>query len=294
MRTALIFTASLVLSVRPALGQSPQPDRATLRFLERLRQPDGGYAPNAQAGAMSSLRATAAAVRAYRHFGGTPAEDFTGRFVMRCHDATTGGFADAPGQPVAVMTTAVGIMAAVDLRVDPSKYRDAATRYLSEHAKSIEETRLAAAAFEALQIRPPITDRWLRHAEELRNPDGTFGSGRDTARMTGGTTALIVRLGAAIEHRDAVLKAMRDGQRSDGGFGSADRDSSDLESTYRVMRAFMMMKERPADLPQLRAFLGKCRAASGGYGVVPGDAPSAAGTYYASAVLSWIDPPKRR
>jgi hypothetical protein len=288
MRTVFIIAASLFTLTRPATGQAPAPDRATIDYVERLRHSDGGYAPNAMT-ARSSLRATAAAVRALRYFGAKPATGETGRFVEQCYDKSAGGFADFPGQPPTAALTAVGAMAAVDLGVPAGLYREAAIRYLSEYARSPEEIRIAAAAFEALQRRPPKADDWLRQIGATRNQEGTFGVGRDMARQTGGTAVLILRLGGTIDHRDAVVKTLREGQRPDGGFGSAAREGSDLDSTYRILRAFMMLKERSAAPDELRAFIARCRAASGGYGVTPGEPPSAAGTYYAAAVLHWLD-----
>ena len=64
---------------------------------------------------------------------------------------------------------------------------------------------------------------------------------------------------------------------------------ADLETTYRVMRTYHMLKGKPAREKDLRAFVATCRNKDGGYGVVPG-VPSAAGsTYFASIVLHWLD-----
>jgi prenyltransferase beta subunit len=284
MRTALYFAVTVCLTCGRAISQTPTLDRDSIDFLIRLNQEDGGYAPHLQAApARSSLRATAAAVRALRYFGSKPASPaVTAGFIERCYDKRSGGFADFPGQRPTVATTAVGAMAAVDLNLSPDVYRDGAVRYLSDNAKLFEDIRIAAAAFEAMKLRPPKAADWLRKYE---NP---AGSGPETALVAGGTTVLILRLGGTIENRNVVLKTMLSGQRSDGGFGSPARDESDLDSTYRVMRAFMMMKERPAEPDRVRDFITKCRHQTGGYGTTPGDPPSAAGTYYAAAVLHWL------
>src|SRR5207237_861508 len=135
------------------------------------------------------------------------------QFVQSCYDKATGGFGDSPGLAPTAATTAVGAMAAVELNLPPESYRDGITKYLGEHANSPDEIRLAAAAFEALRQRPSKADDWLRQIAAARNPDGTFGSGSGVARETGGTAAMILRLGGTLEHREAVLKAMRAGQR---------------------------------------------------------------------------------
>ena len=64
--------------------------------------------------------------------------------------------------------------------------------------------------------------------------------------------------------------------------------AKDIESTYRVMRSFMMLKEPPADTVRLRAFIASCRNKDGGYGVTPGQPSSVSGTYYAGIVLHWL------
>ena len=60
------------------------------------------------------------------------------------------------------------------------------------------------------------------------------------------------------------------------------------EERDRVMRAFHMLKEKPADVAAFRAFVAKCRNADGGYGVAPGQPSNAGGTYFASIILHWL------
>jgi hypothetical protein len=85
-----------------------------------------------------------------------------------------------------------------------------------------------------------------------------------------------------------VIRTMKAGQRPDGGFGQADAKSSDLETSYRVMRAFHMLKATP-DAAKLRDFVGKCRNADGGYGVSPGQKSNVGATYFASIILHWLE-----
>jgi hypothetical protein len=292
MRTVGALFLSFVMLAGRLPAQTAKPDQPTIVFLRSLRNPDGGYGANLDPAGKpfrSSLRATLAALRALRYEGAAPDVAETGRFAAKCFDQKSGGFGDSPGEPTAVVVTAVGTMAAVELNLPPESYRDAAIKYLTENVRTRDEMRISAAAFESLRTPCPKAAEWLKQIRAAENPDGTFGGGLGLARATGGTAAMVLRLGGRLEHRDAVLKAMRAGQRADGGFGSADRDRSDLESTYQVMRAFMMLKEAPAAPDNLRAFVAKCRATTGGYGVMPGEPPSAPGTYYAASVRHWLD-----
>jgi hypothetical protein len=297
MRRSGILLASIWLIGGPVAAQPANPpDRDTIDFVKALRNSDGGYAPAPDrpgTPVRSSLRATTTAIRALKYLaGGEPTDTAaTAQFVEKCFDKSTGGFCDFPGEAPIVGTTAVGAMAVIDLKMPPEPFRDGVVKYLNEQTKTVEDMRIAAAAFEALHVRPPKADDWLKQIAATRNAAGTFGTDGGVARATGGTAVLILRLGGALDNRDAVLQALRQGQRPDGGFGSADREGSDLESTYRVMRAFVMLKSKPADPTKLRTFVAKCRSESGGYGAMPGQAPTAAGTYYAAIVGHWLDQP---
>ncbi len=300
MRTRATLLVSIFLIGATATAQPAKtPDSDTIRFVRALRNPDGGYSPAPdQPGTpvRSSLRSTAAAIRALKYLGNSERTDAaeTVRFIEKCFDKATDGFADFPGETPIVATTAIGAMAVMDLKMPPTPYRDNVTKYLNEHVKTLEDMRIAAAAFEALKVRPPKADDWLKQIAAARNADGTFGADRGIARATGGTAVTILRLGGTLENRDALLHAMEAGQRPDGGYGSSDREGSDLDSTYRVMRAFVMLKAHPAHLGQLRTFIARCRSTTGGYGVMPGQSPTASGTYYAAIISHWLDKAESR
>jgi hypothetical protein len=84
------------------------------------------------------------------------------------------------------------------------------------------------------------------------------------------------------------VQALKKGQRPDGGFGKEKAETSDLESTYRVLRAFVMLKEEPNDVAALQRFIDKCQNADGGYGVAPGQPSSLSATYYAAITQHWL------
>jgi hypothetical protein len=127
----------------------------------------------------------------------------------------------------------------------------------------------------------------LKQIASLRNPYGTYGRGDGKARATGSAVVAVLRLGGKIEHRDNLVRALKTGQRADGGFGREGAPGSDLETSYRVVRAFHMLHEKP-DVEACRVFISKCRNAGGGYGLTPGK-PSSVGTcYFASIILHWL------
>lgn len=294
MRRSLFFV--LLLLPAPLAAQSADEKKATITFLAGLQQPDGGFVaapidPRVDAIPRSSLRATSAAARAIRALGGeVPNQAKAARFVQSCYDKESGGFADTPKGEPDVTATAVGMMAAAELyptAFDPVP----CNRYLVTNAKTFEERRLAVAGMEAGKAFPVVINEWFAEVEKGRNPDGTYGKGDGQARETGGVAAMNLRSGGTLsdEHRKAAVAALKAGQRADGGFSKADAKGSDLETTYRVMRAFHLLREKPKDEAKLKEFIGKCRNKDGGYGVSPGQPSQVSGTYYASMIGKWLE-----
>jgi prenyltransferase beta subunit len=266
-----------------------------MRFLQDLQTPSGGFLagpenPKIKRPTVPSLRATNAALRALKYFGGEPRDlKAAGRFIESCFDQSTGGFGDRSGAPPDAMTTAVGIMAVVEAKLPTEPYVAPVVKYLGEHAKTFEEIRLAAAGFEAIGKLPPQADNWLKQVEELENPDGAFGQGRGAARDTGSAVAAILRLGGKLDHPERAIAVMKEGQRPDGAFGKGDAETSDLETSYRIIRSLHMLKAKPAYPNRVRAFIARCRNPDGGYGVTPGQPSSAGGTYFAAIILHWLE-----
>ena len=294
MRTSSLALLCTVCCLTNVWGQSAQQRNATVAYLQDCQQPDGGFVPAKAIGrengaAKSSLRASSAALRALKYFGGEARDrSACARFVERCFDKATGGFADHPGMQADVTSTAVGLMAVVELKMPADAYRESSVSYLTTHAKSFEDIRLTAAGLEAIGVRPNVADAWLEQLAKLRHADGTYGTDDGAARATGGAVVAVLRLGGKVEHSDNVLRALKMGQRADGGFGKEEAKTSDLETTYRVMRAFVMLREKP-DAQRCRSFVVNCRNPDGGYGVAAGQKSSVAATYFASIILHWLE-----
>lgn len=291
----LRFALGVVVLV-PALVRGEPADKDTIKFIQSLQNADGGFLPAPQDPRLdqaprSSLRATSSAVRALKYFGGDlPNKDKVSKFVASCYDAKSGGFSDVPQGTPDFFVTAVGIMAIVELKMDEAAYVPKALTFLAG-AKEFEEIRLAAAGMEAAQkFLPDTVSAWLKQMATMRNDDGSYGMPKSDARMTGSIVALILRVNGKLgdDEKKASLKVLIDGQRTDGGFAKADAKGSDLETTYRVMRAFMMMKEKPKDTAKLKDFVAKCRNADGGYAVAPGQPSTISGTYFASIIYHWL------
>lgn len=298
------FALPLLFLVAPfATAQSPDDVKATLAFIERLRDPEtGAYAvnpPKEGEKPKPSLRACNGAVRAIKYLGGqvTDTEKLV-KFVMGCYDDQTGTFAEPGGQPD-VAITSIGVMAAVELGIPKERYAKA-MEYLGKTAKSFEEVRIAAAAVEAVGVKESGVETlpWSRIGlDEVAKPLAAPKDGG--ARQAGSAAALILRLEQRPESEPAKLvraelvllhrSTLLDGQRADGGWGKPAVEASDAESTYRVMRCLMLMKEKPRDVAKLKEFLASCRRADGGYGVDATAPSSMSGVYYFAAVSKWLN-----
>jgi prenyltransferase beta subunit len=268
----------------------------TARYVLLLESKEGGFvAAGSKPGdssAKPSLRATSAAVRALKYLGVKLPYDKAGcvKLVKSCFDPATGGFKDTPTSKPDVFSTAVGLMAVAELSMPIQDYRKGALTYLTENVKTVEDIRIAVAGTESIAAVASAQDEWLEKVIRKRNPDGTWGGADALARDTGSALVAVLRMKGPVVERERVLKGLKDGQRRDGGFGKADADGSDLESTYRVIRAFKMLKAQPADVEGVRSFVAKCRNDDHGYGVRPNEPSSVGATYFAAIINHWLAP----
>jgi prenyltransferase beta subunit len=282
----------LLIALTPARAQTPDQKKATIVYLQSLQAKEGGFLPagtKPNGETKPSLRATSAAVRALKYFGGEPKDKATAsQFVKDCFEKASGGFSDVPKGKPDVISTAIGLMAIVELKISPEEFVDPAIKYLEANAKAFEEIRLSAAGLEAVGKKAAKTEDWTKELTKNRNADGTYGKGDGQASDTGGTIVALLRLGSKIDPQEEVIKTLKAGQREDGGFGKSGEKGSDLESSYRIMRAFHMLKQKP-DADKLREFIAKCRNKDGGYGVSPGKESTVSSTYFAGIILHWLD-----
>ena len=291
-RLALFLLACLLTN--PAHAGEPGVQQ-TIAYVKKLQTEGGGFrAQQPKPGAPDiapTLGATSSAARALHYLGAeVPNKEACIKFVESCHDRKSGGFGQTPDGKPDVFTTAVGLMAVVELKMPLDKYADGANKYLSENAKTFEEIRIAAAGFEAIKSKAPKASQWSDAILRTYNKEnGMFGKGPGMARDTASAEVTMHRLIGRSPYAGVVLDVLKNGQRQNGGWGKADSEiASDLETTYRVMRCFVMLKARPTNVEGVRSFVAKCRNEDGGYAVAPGQPSSVSGTYFASIILHWL------
>jgi prenyltransferase beta subunit len=157
-------------------------------------------------------------------------------------------------------------------------------------AHEFEEVRMAAAAVEAWGAE----NRNLGELRESIKADRAIAA--DDPRVNASELVTWMRLKSnepykkwVVDRLAALEKTLLPSQRTDGGWGKVGEKTSDIESTYRVMRAFKMLDSKPKDIAKLREFLASHRNKDGGYATKPGEASSAGGTYFAVIISKWLD-----
>jgi prenyltransferase beta subunit len=178
----------------------------------------------------------------------------------------------------------MGLMAAVELGMPLDEINGPIERYFAAHAgRNLADVYIAVASLDAAGIQTTKAKEWIAAFEASRNADGSFGKDMSD---TAGAAVTILRLQGELADKDKVVELLRRAQRPDGGFGTA-ADRSDLATTYRVMRAFHMLKARP-DVAGCRRFVQSCRTSDGGYGPTRGQPSTLATTYFACIILHWL------
>jgi hypothetical protein len=286
IRLFFLILLPLSASERGLGGEVSADQKATIQFIESLRDKETG-AFKQTAKDKPSLRATNGAVKALKALDQKVTNIETiQKFVLGCYDAKTGAFAEPGGKPDATITS-IGIIVACEVGIDKKEFPKA-MEYLLANAKTFEEVRIGAAAVEA----------WGRDGLKLEGitaiAEKEFNSKIETlSKDTPFFAASIVtakRLRAVDPATDRVAASgLVFGQHKDGGWSKIDEKASNIESTYRVMRAFKMLEAKPLDIPQLRKFLASHHNKDGGSATKSGDLSTISGTYYMVIVSKWLD-----
>jgi prenyltransferase beta subunit len=221
MKRILLVLFCIPIWLTSVHAQTADQKKATIEYVRGLQTDDGGFLPakaTVLKDARSSLRACNAALRILKYFGGELTDKKRTAcilFVESCFDKTSGGFADQSGGKPDVPTTAVGLMALVELKLPTDDYEAGALKFLGKKVKNFEDIRIAVAGTEAIKQQPAQASTWLEQIADMRNADGTYGKGDGIARATGGAVVAVLRLKGKVEQRGRVVQALKVGQRED-------------------------------------------------------------------------------
>jgi len=294
MRLSFALLLAFVPSV--AFAQTDA-QKETIKWVLALEAPNGGFYvaqqdPNIDAAPQPGLRATNAAIRSLKYLGAEiPNKDRHTAFVLKCYDPNTGGFAEPGGKPDVVVTS-VGVMVAAELGIPHDKYAKAMD-FLKANAKNFEDVRIGAAAVEAWGVKECPFDLLAWHEIATKDVNTKLPAlDNGGARLVGSMMAFTLRLGlqkGGDTKPKAVAQFLDRGQLPDGGWNKENEKAADIETTYRVMRAYMLLNEKPKDVAALRKFLASHRNKDGGYGTKPGGPSNMGGTYYATIITKWLN-----
>ena len=284
-----MFALPAAFAQTPEAVEKVEAKLATIRFVNSLYDPATGGFKGTPDGKPSMRACNGAAKILAIHGQKLPDREKTAAFVLACYDPKTGAFAEPGGKPDVAMTS-VGVIVAMELGIPKAKY-EKVMEYLPKSIKSFEDARISAAAVEAWGVKdvPEFGKKLLEGVEIVG--DGGPPADDDPARALGALIAMKLQLNGAMsdEGKKLLIARIDEGQRPDGGWGKLNEKSSDLDSTYRVMRAFLLMKQKPAKLDIVKAFVEKCRNKDGGSGVKPGEPSSMSGAYYSSTITKWME-----
>ncbi len=297
-----LLLAILIFFVASASAQAKEEATATLKWIETLRDPATGAwaASPAKTGEKlkPSLRACNGAVKAIRHLGAEPTDlDKVKKFVLSCYDEKAGSFSEPGGKPDASITS-VGVIVALEVGIERDKIKGA-MEYIKTNCKNFEDVRLAAAAVEAWGLKefgaPPEAWRDLMQLDDNVNTilKSTVKEQRGDARLLFSHFVTGLRLQDSYrpkkeELAKTFLPILVNEQRTDGGWGKLDSKTSDLETTYRIMRFYKMVDTPPADAKKLTEFLSACRKPDGSYSVEPKADATMSAVYYATTIQKWL------
>lgn len=276
MRHSLLM---LIVFIHPASAQLTETEvKGTLKSIVALQdETTGGFKANPKSD--PSLKATAAGLRIWKQLSKDkfPNLDKVTAFVLGCHDPISGGFHEPRCNPD-VVTTCFGLMAAAEVGFPPKMY-PRAMEYLKSNAKTFEDVRLGAAALESLDNKPNWLDDWIKIADAETGND---------ARTAASVAAMKLRLGYPVNNRQKVIDTILNDQRDDGGWGKAGASGSDLETTYRVIRALSLLKAKPKNPDSIRTYLKKCQKLDSGRLFFADNEPSIFSTYYAIMAIHFL------
>src|SRR5438093_2040271 len=138
-RLLLCLVAVVILaSAGMAAPLAPEQREASVRYVTSLENADGGFRATAAEG-KSELKNMTPAVRAIHYLGGELAHPRrAAKFVQDLFDPATGSFHE-PGAAADVRSTAMGLLALVELKQPVSEQGPAIVRYFDRNAKEIPD-----------------------------------------------------------------------------------------------------------------------------------------------------------
>jgi prenyltransferase beta subunit/ankyrin repeat protein len=259
--------------------------KRTVSFLRGLKNDDGGYSDQIS-NSNSSLLSTLSAIKALRLLDAAPDDPYaTLDYVNRCFDEASSGFSDRPGGEPTALSTAVALIALCDIGAWKTfkKRTEPSMRFMTETSRSPLDHFITIAAYDEGKIPAPAPASAVAFFRNQRQEDGTFGLSASVNAMACGA---LLRAGETLKDTELLVERLLGAQRTDGGF-SDDDSSSDLMTTYFIMRTLNLLNTSP-DIDKLKDFITPMQVEGGGYRMNHGVTAAVGPTYQAISILRYM------
>jgi prenyltransferase beta subunit/predicted ester cyclase len=252
-------------------------------FLEQLIREDGGYADTAGS-PDSAVRSINSVIQTFGKLGlPNPEKGKNAAFVDRCLDGASGGFSQTPGSEADPFATASALIVLHRLEDADrfARYQARAVQFMNERSSTQYDHFMTIAAYDECGIQGSTPDNAVAYFD-AKGDVGSYGQGIQEIAIS---VASLLRAGRQVKDPESIVATLLAGQCADGGFGG-DADTSDLFTTYCVMRALVLLGAGPR-VRKLNGYLTSLQKDKG-FAATLKDPTSAGATYMALSVLDWI------
>ncbi len=264
------------------LGGTPSDPVAAQNFLLSLETPDGGFRLT-NISTKASLKGTFFSLKALELLGANPSNVTKTLQWLLNWIPQQGGFGGFPGDDPSLRETFDAVYA-LSLAGHPIPHVQDILNFVSSYrnpdggygltGSNVESTFRAVTIYSLLGEPFPNASQTIAFLQGLQQSDGGFikrpGAGPPSYVIsTYRAVAALHLLNATPSNVLGAIAFLQSNQNSDGGFGGfnygTNRDTSDVSSTYRAVRALYLLNATPLNVQGAIEFLQQSQNPDGGF-----------------------------
>ncbi len=265
------------------LGGTPSDPTGAKNFLLSLETPEGGFRLSTISSS-ASLKGTFFSLKGLELLGATPSNVTKTLEWLLNWTPNQGGFGGFPGDDASLRETFDAVYA-LSLSGRPIPHRQEILNFVSSYrnpdggygltGSNVESTFRAVTIYSLLGEPFPNASQTIAFLQSLQQTDGGFikrpGASPSYVISTYRAVAALNLLNATPSNVLGAIAFLQSNQNSDGGFGGFNndpvrgRDTSDVSSTYRAVRALALLNATPTDINGAISFLQGSQNPDGGF-----------------------------